>query len=93
MNELFIPTLHSFAMQNIFTGSCGMFRFRAKPNVVMATAKEVDFENSTITAEYWHGLLCYEKSDMEGKQDFPMTEEGRLAMKAWLESHIEEETL
>ena len=91
MNELFIPTLHSFAMQNIFTGSCGMFRFRAKPNVVMATAKEVDFEASTITAEYWHGLFCYEKSEMEGKQDFPMTEEGRLAMKQWLESHIEEE--
>lgn len=91
MKDLFIPTLHSFAMQNIFTGSCGMFRFRAKPEVVMATAKEVDFENSTIVAEYWHGLFCYEKSEMEGKQSFPMTEEGRLAMKSWLESHIEEE--
>ena len=91
MKELFIPTLHSFAMQNTFTGSCGNFRFRAKPEVVMATAKEVDFENSTIIAEYWHGLFCYEKSEMEGKQSFPMTEEGRLAMKSWLESHIEEE--
>lgn len=91
MNELFIPTLHSFAMKNTFTGSCGLFRFRACPEVVMATAKEVDFENSTIVAEYWHGLFCYEKSEMEGKQTFPMTEEGRLAMKAWLESHIEEE--
>ena len=60
MAEVFIPTLHTFAMNNVFTGSCGLFRFRAAPNVVMATAKEVDFEQSTIKAEYWHGLFCYE---------------------------------
>ncbi len=88
MAELFIPTLHSFAMNNIFTGSCGMFRFRAKPVVEMATPKEVDFEKSTIVAEFWHGLYCYEKSEMEGSQAFPMTEDGRLAMKAWLESNV-----
>ena len=88
MNELFIPTLHTFAMNNIFTGSCGLFRFRAKPNVVMATAKEVDFEASFIHCQYWHGLYCYEKSEMDGEKDFPMTEEGRLEMKQWLESHI-----
>ena len=88
MAELFIPTLHTFAMNNIFTGSMGLFRFRAKPNVVMATAKEVDFEQSCIVAEYWHGPFCYEKSEMEGSQTFPMTEQGRIAMKAWLEAHI-----
>ena len=88
MAEVFIPTLHTFAMNNIFTGSCGLFRFRAEPNVVMKTAKEVDFEASTIHAEYWHGLYCYEKSEMEGEQTFPLTEEGRAEMKAWLESKI-----
>lgn len=88
MAEIFIPTLHTFAMNNIFTGSCGMFRFRAAPKVVMATAKEVDFAQSTIHVEYWHGLFCYEKSQMEGEETFPMTEEGRLAMKAWLEERI-----
>ncbi|MGM9669249.1 MAG: hypothetical protein ACI3VZ_05795 [Faecousia sp.] len=88
MEDLFIPTLHTFAMNNIFTGSWGNFRFRAAPNVVMATPKEVDFEQSSITAEFWHGLFCYEKSQMEGKQTFPMTEEGRAAMKTWLEDHI-----
>ena len=88
MAELFIPTLHTFAMNNIFTGSCGAFRFRAKPEVVKATSKEVDFFQSTITAEYWHGPFCYEKSEMEGKETFPMTEEGRENMKAWLEAHI-----
>ena len=88
MSELFLPTLHTFAMKNIFTGSVGLFRFRAKPNVVMATPKEVDFAQSTITCEYWHGLFCYEKSTMEGEKTFPMTEEGRTQMLQWLESNI-----
>ena len=30
MGEVFIPTLHTFAMNNIFTGSCGAFRFRSR---------------------------------------------------------------
>jgi hypothetical protein len=88
MNELFIPTLHTFAMKNTFTGSCGLFRFRAVPQVVMLTPKEVNFDESTIFVEYWHGLFCYEKSEMEGSETFPLTEEGRLAMKTWLEERI-----
>ena len=88
MSELFLPTLHTFDMKNIFTGSVGLFRFRAKPNVVMATPKEVDFEQSTITCEFWHGLFCYEKSTMEGEKTFPLTEEGRREMLHWLESNI-----
>ena len=43
----FIPTLHTFAMNNIFTGSVGAFRFRAAPEVVMATPKEVDGADHT----------------------------------------------
>ena len=88
MAEIFLPTLHTFAMKNPFTGSCGMFRFRAIPNVVMKTPKEVDFEASSIHVEFWHGPFCYEKSKMEGEETFPMSEEGRLAMKAWLEERI-----
>ena len=88
MGELFIPTLHTFAMNNIFTGSMGLFRFRAKPEVVMATAKEVDFEKSTIHVEYWHGLYCYEKSQVEGENTCPMTEEGREQMIQWLKERI-----
>ena len=87
--EVFIPTLHTFAMNNVFTGSCGNLRFRAKPNVIMATPKEVDFDQSTITCEYWHGLFCYEKSEMEAERTFPMSEEGRQEMKDWLEENIE----
>ena len=88
MEELFIPTLHTFAMKNLFTGSYGMLRFRIKPDVVMATPKEVDFDQSSMFVEYWHGLYCYEKSEMEGSKNFPMTEEGRQAMLDWLKSKI-----
>ena len=88
MKEIYLPTLHWFAMENPFSGSCGEFRFMAKPDVVMATAKEVDFEASSIKCEFWHGLYCYEKSEMEGENTFPMTEEGRAQMKKWLEENI-----
>jgi hypothetical protein len=54
----------------------------------MLDGKEVNFEQSSIHAEYWHGPFCYEKSTMEGEATFPMTEEGRVAMKQWLESNI-----
>lgn len=88
MAELFLPTLHTFAMKNIFTGSMGAFRFRVEPKVIMATPKEVDFEQSSIFVEYWHGPFCYEKSEIEGSETFPMTEEGRSAMHAWLTERI-----
>ncbi len=86
MDEMFIPTLHYFAMKNIYTGSHGRFRFRIQPNVVMATPKEVDFDQSSITAEFWNGPFCYEKSTMEGSATFPMSEQGRSDMVAWLNS-------
>lgn len=88
MEDLFIPTLHTFAMKNLFTGSFGMLRFRIKPDVIMATPKEVDFSQSSMFVEYWHGLYCYEKSEMEGSKTFPMTEEGRADMILWLKSKI-----
>ena len=84
MADLFIPTLHTFAMKNIFTGSLGHLRFRAEPKVIMKTPKEVDYENSSIHVEYWHGLYCYEKSEMEGEATFPMSEQGREEMIVWL---------
>ena len=88
MSELFIPTLHTFAMKNTFTGSLGLFRFRVQPNVIMATHKEVDFEQSTMLVEFWHGLYCYEKSEMEGQETFPLTDQGRQDMIDWLNSKV-----
>lgn len=88
MEELFIPTLHTFAMKNTFTGSYGMLRFRITPEVVMLTPKEVDFANSSMKVEYWHGIFCYEKSQIQGAEVFPLTEAGRASMKAWLEDKV-----
>lgn len=88
MAEIFLPTLHWFAMKNPFTGSCGELRFKAEPNVVMATAKEVDFAQSTIRVQFWHGPFCFEKSEMEGEETFPLSEEGRLAMQTWLQERV-----
>ena len=90
MADIFLPTLHTFAMNNIFTGSWENFRFRIVPTVVKneQNPKEVDMAASSIFVECWHGPLCYEKSTMEGEATFPMSEEGRMAMKQWLESNI-----
>lgn len=88
MEDLFIPTLHTFAMKNIFTGSVGLLRFRAVPKVEMKTPKEVDYDASSIFVEYWHGLFCYEKSEMEGSATFPMSEAGREEMISWLKTKM-----
>ena len=90
MADIFIPTLHTFAMKNIFTGSCGDFRFKIVPDVIKSetNSKEVDFEKSSIKAEFWHGPFCYEKSEIQDEKIFPMSEEGRQAMKAWLEANV-----
>lgn len=88
MEEIYLPTLHWFAMNNPFTGSNGLLRFKAKPNVVMLNAKEVDFDQSSIQCEFWHGPYCYEKSTVEKTETFPMSETGREAMRQWLEENI-----
>ncbi len=87
MEDLFLPTLHTFENNNVFTGSYGMLRFKITPSITMKTAKEVDNEVSSMKAEYWHGLFCYEKSQMEAEAVFPLTEEGRQAMYHWLKSN------
>ena len=87
MADIYIPTLLTFANNNIFTGSCGTMRFRIAPSVVMATPKEVNMEESSMFVEIWRGEKCYDLSEMEQSQTFPMSEEGRGAMKAWLEEN------
>lgn len=86
--DIYIPTLHTFAMNNGFTGSCGPLRFKLSTTVVMLNPKEVNMEQSSIKAEIWHGNLCYECSQVEAERTFPMSEEGRSAMKHWLEENV-----
>lgn len=87
MSEIFLPTLHTFAMENIFTGSCGNLRFKITPKVTKI-GKEVDFANSSIFAEYWNGPFCYEKSQILGDETFPMSEDGRQQLLSWLQSKV-----
>ena len=86
--ELFLPTLHTFKNNNVFTGSWGNLRYKITPSIVMATPKEVDTEQSAIKAEYWHGIFCYEKSEIEEEQIFPMSEKGWSDMRRWPMDHV-----
>lgn len=54
----------------------------------MRNAKEVNNEQSSMKAEYWHGPLCYEYSDIEGEKTFVMTEPGLSQMRDWLDAQI-----
>ena len=87
MEELYLPTLHTFAMGNTFTGSAGDFRFKIVPKV-QKNGKEVDFENSSIFAQYWRGPFCYEKSTVEGEKTFPLSSQGREDLLKWLQENI-----
>ena len=87
MEQLYLPTLHTFAMDNAFTGSCGDFRFKIVPKI-QKNGKEVDFENSIIFAQYWHGPFCFEKSTVEGENTFPLSTQGREDLMKWLQAHI-----
>ena len=89
MADIFIPTLHTFAMKNTFTGSCGMLRFKITPNVVKKEkSKEVDMDASSIDVEIWRGLFCYEKSEILDKRNFTMSEAGREAILAYLLENV-----
>ena len=87
MIDIYIPTLLTFANNNTFTGSCGNMRFRIVPNITMATPKEVDMAASSMAVEIWRGEKCYELSEVELTRTFSMSEEGRQAMKSWLEEN------
>ena len=88
MEPLFLPVLHSFENNNIFTGSFGALRFRVTPSIVMLNQKEVNFDESSMKCECWHGEDCYEKSQMEDEKVFPLSEPARQEMYDWLMAHV-----
>ena len=88
MREIYLPVFHHFENGNVFTGSAGALRYKITPEVKMATPKEVDHAASSVKAEYWRGPLCYERSPIEGEKTFPLTPEGREAMREWLEEQL-----
>lgn len=80
MAELYVPNYMSFSNDNIFLGSYEGMRFKLSPNT----------GENTIRAEYWYGPLCYELSQMDGEETFPLSDGGIEAMTAYLlEKHRE----
>jgi len=89
LQEIYIPTLHTFENGNVFTGSYNGMRFKITPDIDLPKgAKEIVRENSSMKAECWHGLLCYEKSEMEDEKVFELTEQAREEMRQWLLDHV-----
>ena len=60
MADIFLPTLHTFAMKNEFTGSCGALRFKIVPKVVKSETnpKEVDMAQSRELRDEIHTMIC-----------------------------------
>ncbi len=74
--RIYIPVMKAFKNDNIFTGSAGMLRFRLVPML----------EDQEIQSEVWYGEYCYEKSQIAQTQRFPLSEEGREALRNYLEA-------
>ena len=58
------------------------------PAITMKNPKEVDMEASSMLCELWHGPFCYEKSEMEAQETFPLSEKGKENMRQFLLSHV-----
>lgn len=71
MEPIYLPTLHSFAMDNIFTGSMGLFRFRIAPQIVKRNPKEVNLEESSMLAEFWHGHFAMKRARWRARKPSP----------------------
>lgn len=66
-----------FESGNVFTGSAGRFRYRLAP------------EEDRLKAWVWHEDLCFEKAEVEGEKDFPLSAQGRDEAIRWLEEEYE----
>ena len=87
--KIYLPVLHSFENNNVFTGSCGELRYKITPQIMKKTPKEVDFEASSMDCEVWYGQLCYEKSEIADRKTFSLSIEAMEEMRKWLAQHIQ----
>lgn len=74
--RIYIPVQKAFENGNSFTGSAGQLRFLLEPQK----------EEKLIRARIWYGEYCFEKSEVAGEQSFPLSDEGRMQLRDWLES-------
>ena len=73
--ELFLPVLSHFENNNFWTASGGALRYRVDPDTG---------ENPRLTAVVWEGPWSLRDSRVEEEKDFPLSEEGLDALRAWL---------
>lgn len=71
--EFFLPVLSHFENGNGWTASDGKFQYHLKPT------------EDIIQAEGWEGPFAYEFSAMEETATFPLTEEGLVEIKVWID--------
>lgn len=81
--RIYIPVMKAFENGNVFTGSAGVLRFRLDPT----EEEQADgTKTKQIRARTWYGEYCFEKSEIADDRRFPLSEEGRMALRDWLES-------
>ena len=79
--EVLLPTLHYFREKNKYSGSKDTtFRYKITP------ADEME-------CVVWYGLNaidCISDEDIRASESFPLSDEGMLSMKSWLEEQYVE---
>jgi len=83
MSAIFLPTLSHWQHGNCWSGSLGRASYYATPRGGGDGPTE-------IFAEAWTGPLCYELSQPERTETFPLSEEGLAALRGWLETVLGE---
>lgn len=84
---IFIPNLYAFLNNNAYFGSKGDLRFRIRGVLAGAEGEE---QTPVLEAWIWYGKNSLENSNVDAQRDFPLTEEGRTELLAWLEQKQEE---
>lgn len=76
-----IPGIHFFMSGNSFSGSLKGLNYFIKPVFV----KDDDEGASHFEVCTWYGQLCRAKSEIRGRETFPLDTDGLEAVKAWLQ--------
>ncbi|WP_243267514.1 hypothetical protein [Faecalispora jeddahensis] len=74
-----LPGLLYYQNGGVYKGSGGNGRVRYKIEPV----------DDKLTVQVWFGPYCYEKSEMEDRAEFALSDVGRSEMMDWLSNKIE----
>lgn len=86
MGALFIPSLSHWQLGNSWSGSLGRGSYYVTPR----KREEGDEVIPELFAEVWTGPICYELSEAERTETFPVTEGGLAELAVWLEEQLTE---